>query len=364
MVQNNQTHSEAELNIPASIPGIQQGFTLLPLSHLMAQDFPPVEWLVDGLIPEDAVVLLSGAPASFKTWLALEMVKSITTGEKFLGKFSTKSVNALIVDAESGERQLCDHFAKLNVNSESNIYYHCCNGSYLNEDLVVKLEAECWSRGIKLIIFDSLVRFHNGDENSAKEMSKVFEGFTYLKKCGITSLIICHTRKSSNSQKSHDIRNEMDSIRGSGDILAACDIHLAMSRPRQGNQVIVRQTKNRLDSEAKPFTAHFVKESSSSSKWHFGKILEDKQGIRERHLDLVLDYIQTFPGKNQKQILDYLQTCEGNQIYSDKPLRDILDQLETCSLIYRKHGKGRELLHYATVNAELTPNNDEEPQSV
>lgn len=364
MDQNNQTHSESELNTSASILGVQQDFQLLPLSHLMAQDFPPVEWLVEGLIPEDAVVLLSGAPASFKTWLALEMAKSITTGEKFLGKFSAKPANALIVDAESGERQLRDHFDKLNVKSESNIYYHCCSGSYLNEDFVTKLEAECWSRDIKLIIFDSLVRFHNGDENSAKEMSKVFEGFTYLKKCGITSLIICHTRKSSNNQKSHDVRSEMDSIRGSGDILAACDIHLAMSRPRQGNQVIVRQTKNRLDAEAKPFTAHFVKEGPSSSRWHFGKILEDKQDIRERHLDLVLDYIQTFPGRNQKQILDYLQTCEGNQIYSDKPLRDILNQLEMCNLICSRHGKGRELLYYVTVNAELIPSNNEEPQNV
>lgn len=357
------TYSKNSLNHSAGIFAARQNFQLIPLSHLMAQSFPPVEWLVDGLIPEDAVVLLSGAPASFKTWFALELAKSVTTSKDFLGHFGAKPTNVLILDAESGERQLYDHFTKLNVNPESGIYYHCCNGLYLNEDFVTKLEAECWDKDIKLIIFDSLVRFHKGDENSAREMSKVFESFAYLKKRGITSLIICHTRKGNSNQIPQGARSDMDAIRGSSDILAACDVHLAVSRPGQGSKVVIRQTKNRFDDESKPFIAYFTKEDRENSKWSFGEILEDKKDIEKRNKGIVLGFIQANPGKNQDGILQGVSVYDDCLITNDKQLKSILSQLESNGQIYYQHGNGRSKLWYTT-NSTEDVNAMEESQNV
>lgn len=361
MEQSTTNHTEAELNTPANT-GVQQDVDILPLSHLMAQNFPPVEWLVQDLIPEDAVVLLSAPPASFKTWFALELAKSIASGAKFLDKFTTKPANILIMDAESGDRQLHDHFKKLHVDSEANIYYADCCSWYLNKDSAAeKLGVQCYENDINLIIFDSLVRFHDGDENSSKEMSKVFRAFSYLKKQGITSLILHHTRKGGVNPKSQ--RSDMEAIRGSGDILAACDIHLCMNRANQGNKVFVKQTKNRLDTESKPFSAYFIKESNESSRWYFGEFEESKEDIVKRQIDIVMDYIQTNPGRNQKQILTYLQLCENCIINNDKPLRDILKRLEEDGQIYSTSGKGRERLYYAATLAEEV-DNPEEPLNV
>lgn len=360
MEQNTTNHTEAELNTPANT-GVQQDVDILPLNHLMAQNFPPVEWLVQDLIPEDAVVLLSAPPASFKTWFALELAKSVASGTKFLDKFATKPTNILIMDAESGDRQLHDHFKKLHVDPELNIYYADCCGWYLDEKTAMELETECYEKDINLIIFDSLVRFHNSDENSAKEMSKVFEEFTHLKKHGITSLILCHTRKGGINPKSQ--RSDMEAIRGSGDILAACDIHLCMNRANQGNKVFVRQTKNRLDTESKPFSAYFIKESSESSRWYFGEFEESKEDVVKRQIDIVMDYIQTNPGKNQNEILQGVSAYDGCVITNDKKLRPILEQLKDAGQIRCQRGGGSTKRWYATTLAEEV-DNPEEPLNV
>lgn len=357
MEQNTTNHTEADLNTPADT-GVQQDVDILPLNHLMAQNFPPVEWLVQDLIPEDAVVLLSAPPASFKTWFALELAKSVASGTKFLDKFATKPTSILIMDAESGDRQLHDHFKKLHVDSEANIYYADCCSWYLNKDgAAEKLGVQCYENDINLIIFDSLVRFHDGDENSSKEMSKVFKAFSYLKKQGITSLILHHTRKGGVNLKSP--RSDMDAIRGSGDILAACDIHLCMNRTNQGNKVFIRQTKNRLDTESKPFSAYFIKESSESSRWYFGEFEESKEDVVKRQINIVMDYIQTHPGKNQSEILQGVSAYDGCVITNDKKLKPILEQLKDAGQIRCQRGGGSTKRWYATTLAEEVDNLEE-----
>ncbi len=350
MEQNNQTYNKENLNTPADT-GVQQDIQLLPLLHLMAQNFPPIEWLVDGLIPEDAVVLLSGAPASFKTWFALEMARSITAGEKFLGQFNTKPTNVLIMDAESGERQLYDHLTKLNINPESKVYYHCCNGSYLDKDFVTKLEAECWDKDIKLIIFDSLVRFHNANENDAKEMSAVFESFSFLKHHGITSLIICHTRKGNNL----GFARSMDSIRGSSDIAASCDLCLSINRSEGSNEVTVSQPKNRFDEELNPFRAKLLKESDSSSKWCFIEFTTTKADIINQRIAAISDFIRKNPGINQKNIIEEFSGSAG--LNNDKPIRKILRNLEATGGITRRKGDHNENLYFTTNQPNEKPQN-------
>ena len=40
---------------------------LVTIEDLMQKNFPPQKWLVEKLIPEAAITILSGAPASCKT---------------------------------------------------------------------------------------------------------------------------------------------------------------------------------------------------------------------------------------------------------------------------------------------------------
>lgn len=68
-----------------------------------------------------------------------------------------------------------------------------------------------------LIVFDSLVRFHAADENSASEMRNVMAHLRRLADVGATVLVLHHRSKT-----------EANKYRGSSDILAAVDMVYAL----------------------------------------------------------------------------------------------------------------------------------------
>ena len=50
---------------------------LLSIQEIIATDFGPLEWVIDKLIPRQSITVISGEPGSYKTWLTMEMAKSI-----------------------------------------------------------------------------------------------------------------------------------------------------------------------------------------------------------------------------------------------------------------------------------------------
>ena len=57
---------------------------ILTAKELMELDFPPPEWLIEGLLPEGLTVL-SGAPKIGKSWLSLQLALAVTTGRPIFG---------------------------------------------------------------------------------------------------------------------------------------------------------------------------------------------------------------------------------------------------------------------------------------
>ena len=70
------------------------GATATPLmvesfAALVAQDFPPQQFLVDGLIPAGQLVMLGGRGKAGKSWLVLQLIAAIDRGAPFLGRPTT-----------------------------------------------------------------------------------------------------------------------------------------------------------------------------------------------------------------------------------------------------------------------------------
>lgn len=59
-----------------------------------------VQWLVDGLIPEAQICLLTGAFGSGKSMLALALAAAVSEGRAFLGRATTQR-RVLILDREN-----------------------------------------------------------------------------------------------------------------------------------------------------------------------------------------------------------------------------------------------------------------------
>jgi RecA-family ATPase len=224
---------------------------LLHISSLLKLTGEP-KWIIKDLLPENGIAILSGDPGSFKTWSTLHFAISIAKGAPVYDHFETRKGNVLIIDEEDGPPLLRKRAELLSADKKSNIYFMVMRGFKTDhEDQIDKLFRNIKKYKIKVVIIDSLVRIHLGDENSSKDIARVFEVLRRLNTKGITVLLNHHNRK-----KSADQKTDRSSMRGSSDILAAIDCHLQIER--RGNQLIISQTKNRNDQELKPFAVNFV----------------------------------------------------------------------------------------------------------
>ena len=133
----------------------------ITLSELLSTPVEDVEWLVDRLIPVGSLTALSGMPGYFKTWVALHIAKSVSSGESLFGHFDTIKGNVLLVDEEDHKNFLQIRFNTLQVDPGSKIYLWIMEGFKAdNASHMDQLKRFVQDHEIKLISFDSLVRIH------------------------------------------------------------------------------------------------------------------------------------------------------------------------------------------------------------
>lgn len=311
--------------------------TIKTLNELLTTNYDPPKWIVDKIVPEESIVLLSAAPASFKTWLALEISIKVASGETLLGRFSTDKTGVLLIDEEGGDRQLNWRLNALGATKDLPIFYSSYAGRKLDDEYTTQLIKFCEENGVKLVIWDSFTRFLNGlDENKSDDMSQIFERFSQFKKAGITCLILHHNRKS------NGYGSTAEASRGSSNILASCDLHIALSR--RGDNISVIQTKNRLDVELSPFTARCVK-LGNRSEWQFVEYETTSEEKRDILKNTIVQFVADNPGKNQKQILEGLNVDDSGFI-KEKKLRELLNELVADKVVYFERGDRTEKWYF------------------
>lgn len=199
----------------------------------------PVEWIVEQLIPKRSLVLLSGEPGSYKTWLALTLVREVSTGRDFLCRKST-AADVLYLDQENPLPILRERLDRLGVQSGSAVKFwgrwHKDSPYRLNDPRLLSIVRDRHP----LIIVDSLIRFHEADENSATEMAQVMSHARLLSTEGATVVLIHHRG-----------RNDSSLYRGSSDILGAVDMAFSITRDRKVGNLRLDCFKNRLAEEFK-----------------------------------------------------------------------------------------------------------------
>lgn len=301
---------------------------ILSLSSLLGKQFPESKWLVEKLVPESGLVLLSAAPASFKTWLALEIGLCVADGKPLFDTFNTTKGNVLICDEESGERMLQDRFKKLGAKvaeepwDEKQIYYLSRVGRQVDDKYIEELLAECADHNIKLVIFDSLVRFHSAKENDSIEMSKILNLFKTLNDSGITTLILHHNRKTSSNG---GVGGGGEMVRGSSDILASCDVHLSIARRERAKKIVISQTKNRYMEEVEPFSVQFQAIDENRSEFEFLGEEKDKANQMVELKNLILQQVTECPGINKSQLISSIS--EDNNGFSNNRISIAIKEL-------------------------------------
>ena len=233
---------------------IKQRFKPFTLGDLYTFEFPPARWLVQDLIPLGGLTALTGEPASFKSFLTQALAACVAQGQPFLGHFETTRGKVLLIDQENQLRLIRERFEHLPVKGSERIFFLSQQGVKIDDkshiDRLVEVVKEI---DPVLVVMDSLVRFHRGDENAAKDMNLFFEAANRLSDVDRTVLFIHHHRK----QYGFGRQSSAQNIRGSSDIPAAVECHLAVDRKAK-DILTITQTKVRGQPEIERFKVALV----------------------------------------------------------------------------------------------------------
>ena len=242
-------------------------FGKLNVKPLRAEIIPPIEWIVEGMIPEKGIVSLAGMSNVGKTrWLA-SLVVGLAVGDtarmglpQCSGQVRTlwcaneehladiarrcKAVALQNDDKNSADiwvRGKDEGMFRLVASNEA-------GNLELDEDNIARLVAWIRDNEIQFLIFDPYVTLSDGggDENSATSaamLTKAFLLITSMTGCAI--LHAHHTPKGGRQEDKDWVRGDSSAWRGSGAIYSALDCGFTLANWMPNNKEKRREWKSK-----------------------------------------------------------------------------------------------------------------------
>jgi hypothetical protein len=191
----------------------------------------PVEWLVESIIPKRSFVALFAPPASWKSFIALDLAEAIATGRDWMGYKIPKKGAVLFISGEGhggmGARvkackiqnnspdgaNLYVIRAQINIRSSQEDFDALINA--INE-LIAQIDEP-----LELIILDTLMRMSGGNfnENSSEDMGGFISQTGKLQQIYNCALMVIH----------HSGKH-IKGLRGHSSLLGAVDTELEIQR--------------------------------------------------------------------------------------------------------------------------------------
>jgi archaellum biogenesis ATPase FlaH len=326
---------------------IEDKFKPISLSELYSMDFPANKWVIEKLIPHQGITIISGAPASFKTWLLLRMAIDIANGESLFGQFKCEKYKILIIDEENHLRLVKERLKMMSAEDNLPIYFLSQKGFLISQqELIDKVLEICKQNEIDVIFIDSLVRINNAEENDASQMSEVFRQIKQFCQNGKTVIITHHERKEGMFKGSAQNR-----LRGSSDISAAVDAHIALKRDRDDkNKIVIEQAKLRADEEIESFEVAFKRAGEKAEFSYLGLHSEDvsKKDLAKEVVQSVLE--EERKGLSRSEICQRVKEIES---VGDKIIRNAIKELLSEEIVLEKKGeKNTKICYLASFQPE------------
>ncbi len=279
---------------------------IISYNDFITKELPENKWVIENLIPE-GMTILSAAPGQFKTFILLQICKQISNGEMVLNHFDCEKKNILFINEEMGQRAMQDRL-KIIEGETGNLYL--TNLANVKIDDIKSILEICKEKDIRLVIFDSLTRIHNLSENDVGDVKKIFEAMLILMKENISVIITHHHRKASPFGQ----KNGSDEMRGSTDLLAQLDCHLAIDNVASDKSyMIMKQLKLRQAENIPDFRIEIKRDKDKVSfiyKGQFSKIDEYNNKIEESK-DIIIKTIADNPMITKNKIIELLKGTVG-----------------------------------------------------
>ena len=200
----------------------------------------PIQWIIEGLLPEAAVVMISGDSGSGKSTLATGWAAHIALGVPFAGR-ATAQRHVLILDRENPSAIVKDRLERLGVTDGGSLKIW---GGWLEQEAphpggAAILEWIASMDPKPVIICDSAIAFLDGDENSSADVRRFLHPLRRLSQAGVTVIILHHSGKGDST---------LD-YRGSSDWKAGIDVGYVLANigdPARFERVRLRAFKGRI----------------------------------------------------------------------------------------------------------------------
>jgi hypothetical protein len=202
---------------------------------------PPVEWMVKGVVPEQAdVVVVYGASGSGKSFIVLDMALAVARGVPWRErKVRQKRVLYIAAEGGGGVAQRLRAYSHHNVVALKGLPFgviHDAPNFMIADDVAALIKAITDAGGADLIIVDTLAQVTPGaNENSGEDMGIALKHARSLRKAtGAVIMLVAHTGK-----------DQAKGIRGWSGLNAAADTSLEVFRPEEGDVRLLKVTKQK-----------------------------------------------------------------------------------------------------------------------
>lgn len=295
------------------------------LSDLLSRSRPQYSWLIEPLLPLAGVMGLAGEPGTAKTWLLLELARAVAAGRPFLERFATQQGTVLIIDEENGEARLQRRLTSLTNGQPTDTPVHIASMCGLN------LSQDPWIDSLydklaeirpSLLLFDSLVRVHRGEENSAQDISRLFAVLTSLRQEFSCAVVFSH-----HLRKTGLVRDMGQRVRGSSDILAYVDSMLGLTKIE--TTYTLSHLKNRDGETIRPLSLRVEDTSDTTTVIRVTGEADEETGKKEQARDIILDDLADGP-----RLREDLTALTAQAGISPRTFAAALKELETASLIF------------------------------
>ena len=191
----------------------------------------PVNWLIQDVIPERSFVALYGPPASYKSFIAMDIAECIASGRPWLGK-EINGTGPVLYIAGEGHGGIGARIAAIkqhhNTPDGAEVYVI---RSQINlrssvDDftaLIVAIDelVQTLGKDLRMIVIDTLARaFGGGNENSSDDMGAFIQATGKIQNRYRCSLMVLH----------HAGKDTTKGLRGHSSLLGAVDTQMEIMR--------------------------------------------------------------------------------------------------------------------------------------
>ena len=212
-------------------PPSSEGLSTFTANELQATDFPPLKFLVEGLITE-GLTLLAGKPKMGKSWMALDIAMSVAIGCEALGNRPCEKGVALYCALEDNPRRLRRRMLH-NYGDQINWpvdFHFATQMNRLDEGGFEDLEDWISEHQPSLIILDTLARMKptsKGKNEYEADYAALLPLQELAGKHGISIIVIHHLRKMTGD-------DPLDMVSGTTGLTGAVDNVLVLDRKSDG----------------------------------------------------------------------------------------------------------------------------------